>query len=241
MAEPDSLRWRLKGVVAERLTRLNYAQRRKLAALSCTPDLMAPLGLQSSEIHHTRMLRWLLDPADHPALGRAPLEAFLLALRSKSRGTGKGSLIDALGREQPRSVIAEKVLPDGRRVDLAIEYPNGWLLVENKIDSTEHDQQLSAYQHFLDTSGKNQCILVYLTKAGEPKPDVDGCVHLEWAELLNHMLPVAIGGESAEHRYMVQYLASVARHVVEIAGAGPFDSWSIGKQHEVLDLIEGRP
>ena len=238
MAEPDSLRWRLRGVVAERLAALNYNQRRAITALSCTPDLLAPLGLQVSEVHHTQLLRWILDPHEHPILGQAPFDAVMAMFRL--HGQGHRRALDVLHRAQLQKVVAEYVLPNRRRVDLALAFTAGWIFIENKIDSTENNDQLKAYQDFLDKCDKQHCVLVYLTVDPEDQPSVDRCVHITWQHMLECLLPVAIAGDSDEHRYLARYLASVARHVVRVSGEGPFEMWSVGEQHEALDLVEGK-
>lgn len=171
MPHPENLLWRLRGVVSERLTRLTHTQRRMLAVLGTEPDLMAPLRLDSSEVHYTQALAWALDPERNGGLGLGPVGALLRAVAACDSAAGQP--IADLAASSLESVTPERVLPSGRRVDVALRFTAGWLLIENKVGSDEHNHQLSAYRKFIDDQNSKHGmvgVLVYLTADEDERP-----------------------------------------------------------------------
>lgn len=235
LANADAIRDRLRRVVEMRRAKMTTVQGKMLAMLGRAPDLFEPMGLGASEVHHTRVLRWALDPSAHASLGRAPLDAFFALVHRK--GAGKRIAVNRLARSTVRQVCAEFSLPQGRRVDLALEFADGWLLIENKIESGEGQDQLKSYSKWL-SSQPTGGVLVYLTREDAETPNVKlSCIHITWRQVLTVLLPIAASGDSDEHQYLGRYLASVARHVVGLTGSGVFEGWTLGERHNTLNLI----
>ncbi len=238
----QNLRWRLRGVVAERVANLTHDQRRMLDVLSMDPDLLAPLGLQTSEVHHTQALAWCLDPDENGALATGPLEALLSVLHEN--GDGHRRKLNKLPASSLQAVRSEHPLTTRRRIDIALQFERGRIFIENKIESTEHTGQLAAYRCYLDkleAAEGSVGVLVYLTADADDEPGETPAVHVTWQQLLGALLPVACRTDSPAHRYLASYLATVGRYVLDLTHEGPFETWTVGYQHSALDFVTGRP
>jgi hypothetical protein len=239
MAHPDNLTWRLRGVVAERVAALGTDQRRMLDALGLEPDLLAPLGRERSEVHYTQALAWAMDKERSDSLGPTLTESFLDLLHAN--GAGHRRALNRLRSSPLERVTAEHILPTGRRVDLALRFEAGWLFVENKVDSTENNGQLKAYRKHLDKLASKEdltCVLAYLTANEDDEPPGKvNALHITWEQLLGAWLPLSVERDSHQHRYLRSFLASVARHVVDVADDGAFEDWAVGYQHSALDFL----
>ncbi len=236
----QNLKWRLRGVVAERVAELDHSQRRMLDVLCASPDLLAPLGLQTSEVHHTQALAWCLDRDQNGPLMASPLEAVLTVLHEN--GAGHRRKLNKFSASTLRAVLPEHSLTTRWSIDIALQFEKGWIYIENKIESSEHGGQLAAYQAHLDAleTSEKVGVLVYLTAEEDDTPANSRALHITWRKLLATLLPVAGSGESHAHRYLACYLASVARHVLYLTDDGPFETWAVGYQHAALDLITQR-
>jgi hypothetical protein len=99
-------------------------------------DLLGVLGRQRDELTHSRMIAWLLDPCAHHGLGTRVL-AGILAMSFHSDPPASA----ALALAKPR---CEVTLIDGR-LDIVVEAPGLYLVIENKVDAPEGDRQCEHY------------------------------------------------------------------------------------------------
>jgi hypothetical protein len=139
------------------------------------------LGISLEERTHSRMLGWLLDPAESHGLGGTILRRFLYEsaklARSKRIGfDGNGSPITPLGAEtfsfSDLEIRSEYCLSPERRLDLLLwSKGGGWLcVIENKILSGEGEEQTTDYysevlNRFPATDFPHR-LFVYLTPDG---------------------------------------------------------------------------
>lgn len=89
----------------------------------------------------------------------------------------------------PVDVETETRTKTGKRMDILIKIPNEntLIVIENKIDSTVHDDQLKEYQKEIYTNSRYYPFVnkffIYLTKNGEKPYNKDGSINNIWFRL----------------------------------------------------------
>lgn len=96
-------------------------------------NLFTILGYQRLEDAHSNILAWLLNPEESHGLGDAFLRDFVRRVFDKE-----------LLKYFPVKVKRESQDGDDR-LDIVVEGNNWWLIIENKIDSTEQENQTKRY------------------------------------------------------------------------------------------------
>lgn len=156
------------------------------------------LKLDRTEIRHSNILAWLLDPAASHGLGERFLKSMLMDIVDKSNlPLAKGispidiDLMDlsdvSIIREFPIAVQTK----DGKKRQLDILIVNSRaklvFLIENKIDSGEGEDQLKDYRDYiLSTYGKDyRVILAYLTPNGQKPSDSNYWVSVDYGSVLD--------------------------------------------------------
>lgn len=154
-------------------------EHRRLVALgewrSGPASTMGVLGRRHLEVDHSRMLEWLLDPRGHHGLGTK----FLAAFRALA---GCDPCVDdldrvSLSREESRFVAGSWGL-----ADVVVRGQNWTLVIENKMWSDQHGNQLDRY---FDAYADESADFVYLTPGGthprSARPEVVQAWHpLSW-------------------------------------------------------------
>lgn len=132
-------------------------------------NIFSALWLDRRENYHSRFIAYLLDPRAHHDQGAKFLRCFF----------------DKLGIEDPSSlsvasVTAEYSVGELGRLDLVISTPQSIIVIENKIDAGEQEDQISRYRKWLDDNhhGRKQRLL-FLTPTGSPP--TTGKADLNWS------------------------------------------------------------
>ena len=154
------------------------------------------------ETKHSAFFAWLLDPTNEHCLNNAVLKKLLQKtyyyITNGDKDTPKpDSNIDILKRSRNNSEISvtseqqfvdlansaqiniftEKPTTNGKRIDILIDIvaTQTVIAIENKIDSTTHDDQLREYENYVNAeySTYKKKIFIYLTKIGELPYDTD--------------------------------------------------------------------
>jgi hypothetical protein len=98
-------------------------------------DYLGVLGRSRDELVHSAMVAWLLDPCGKHGLGTAVLGGVL------SSAFGVETVTANLGRAR---TSCEVPLDEGR-LDIVVEAPGLYLVIENKVDAEESDRQCQYY------------------------------------------------------------------------------------------------
>lgn len=118
------------------------------------------LNVERWEIRHSAVLGWLLNPVENHGLG----DAFLVAFLAESFRD-----IDAQGHSFPNSLdivssdlSSAEVLVEWNRIDIFIRATiarKSWaIVVENKVDATQHSNQLKRYIDFASSQGRSNSL-----------------------------------------------------------------------------------
>lgn len=98
-------------------------------------DYLGVLGRHRDELAHSQMIAWLLDPCARHGLGTRVLAGIL----EKVYGTS-----GALSELQRARIRCEVPLAD-KRLDIVVEAPGLYLVIENKVDAEEGVGQCAYY------------------------------------------------------------------------------------------------
>lgn len=121
-------------------------------------DFFSALGVERKEVRHSALLATLLNPMAIHGMEDCFLKAFVKRI----------GFCDFITKNA--IVRTEEVINGGRRLDISIVSENRKqkIVIENKIDTNDHDNQLNAYLNDLKKQYDNQSWkLVYLTLNGE--------------------------------------------------------------------------
>ena len=119
--------------------------------------------VKTDELGLSRIIADLLDPDGPHGQGIQFLDRFVRIL-------GKRPDSPDLCESQI-SVLTERVLPTGRRIDIYIEFDDGdaahCLAIENKPSAEDQKNQVKDYLDFLSKRYETRFVLVYLSRQGE--------------------------------------------------------------------------
>lgn len=124
-------------------------------------NLFYATGMFTQEIKHSAFLAWLLDPKQAHGLHNMVLTKLAEKLNLQIDGFLNADDIE-VKTEQPIDDI-------GGRIDIFIqsEKARTAIIIENKVFTTTHDNQLSRYERYVENRTDWQKIFIYLTPKGE--------------------------------------------------------------------------
>jgi hypothetical protein len=203
------------------------------------------LKIARTEIRHSNMLAWLLDPNEDHGLGSKLLNEFVLTLIRDGHIFADGMEKFLLAKYEDVTIYRER-----KNIDILIESAKDKFVIciENKVDTKDHSGQLKKYEKSVHEDYENyQKVFVYLTPSGDqPTEETD----FDWAcldyasisgciEKATRNAPV-----SDKVRDFVQYYQEILRREIMGGDAEIKRICSeVYRQHKaVLDLIyEYRP
>ena len=240
----------------------NSPEYRELDAFYQRKSNFEILGIHRNETRHSRFISWLLDPAESQGLGTYGLKKFLEVcvisrLESKQRippGVPL-ELIDELvvgtTEIEKAAVTTEKPLDKGSRIDIHVNcllarHRQGQkrlaILIENKVDSTEHDSQTSRYSKWLQEHSADQdfSLLVYLTPVPtlklneftEPACECKDFLQINYQYLVDYLIEPALVliQPTIARDFVADYLRALSVRSVNIETKG--DEIMATSEHE---------
>jgi hypothetical protein len=129
------------------------------------------IGFVHQEVMHSLFLAFLLDPKQNHDLKASFLKRFLQKVSESANRASLPSIFDTLGEHDLTRIAVQTEVPtdDGRIDILLLDEASRWaMIIENKIRSTEHHDQLNRYYSFVkDNYPSWKVTSVYLTPFGE--------------------------------------------------------------------------
>ena len=200
------------------------------ARRGCTPrtlremltefNLFNVLGVERSELQHSRVLEWLLNPGGSHGLGNSLLRELLTCVSSDSDKTGVSPAV-----VDDWNLLDVETVRERHRIDiLVVGESDGFVcLIENKVDSEEHTDQLSRYLKDVEQGYPNTTVLpVFLTPVGarpSKESDAERYVSLGYskiADLLRDVLETrAATVNSKVAVFLEQYEQTLRRRIVD--------------------------
>ena len=165
-------------------------------------------GLISQEVKHSAFLAWLIDPSKPHGLGTrvcAELMKRIVEYDSSAEQAvpnreilkDKISVLHDFCADESMKVETEKVLVNKEsRMDIYIESVKTQtvLVIENKVFTSTHDDQLLKYEEELKVHDGWNKILIYLTRFGELPININGEYNDKWCILDYRTVLQAIDG-----------------------------------------------
>jgi hypothetical protein len=201
------------------------------------PEMLGALGKGTNENSHSDAIGWALDPRRATALAPPTLAALgrlLDAQSSKVRRTSRRArpiapqswtaIMEKAGKGGTVSVRREVRLdrwgapPEiaNCRLDLLLSGPDWALVIENKVYSTEHDEQTVTYWNWLIEYAPFDIVGgVFLSPARLP-PRCEAFQAISYAELLGCILEGAVAGPlpRSERAVLACYVKTLRAHVL---------------------------
>jgi len=209
------------------------------------PNIFNALSISRRELSHSNFLAWLFDPKEGHGLGSLVLRKFLREVfsddKSDSRGFIDADLMDVNGVEIRR---------EWRNIDILILLPKDVVVVENKVDTSDHSRQLSKYRHIVGEAFANRKKhFVYLTPEGtSPQEDGEDEYYINYSyhnivEILERILEVY--SENMPEKsisYIGDYTTMIRRNLLMNESINQ-KAMEIYRAHkEAIDfIIENRP
>ena len=206
------------------------------------PNLFEILSIEKDELRHSNVLAWLFNPQDSHGLDDFFLRSFLKDLFSKYRNTINTEInffdievFDFDNVEVRREWNNIDLLILSRKNNLAI-------VIENKIDSSEHSNQLNRYFKLADKEFKYyDKLFIYLTREGETPSDEDNWLIYSYSSILKLITRLlkyrknSINETSKD--FLVQYKTILRRYIVGNSEIEKICKEIYEKHKKALDLI----
>jgi hypothetical protein len=171
MSEPDAASTQAD-LAALKALRADVSELERMESLLDRFNVFEAIGFVGQETMHSRFLAFLLDPNQNHSLGNLFLCNFLRWLAESTDEVSLSRVFDSAddGMLDQTTVETEVHTGDGR-IDLLLSNEAGeWaMIVENKVWTTEHSDQLGRYYRYVEESYPSwQTFGVYLTPYGDP-------------------------------------------------------------------------
>ena len=207
----------------------------KLQKWGNTFNLFDILKISRSEIRHSNVLAWLLDPNENHTLGDAFVKRlfqyFVRGLRP-SKDTMRLLLMD---------FYSFSILREWKNIDILMISDKEKVIIafENKVGTTEHDNQLQRYKKILnDEYPDYKKFLFYLTPDGEKPTDEDWEI-LAYEEIVNTLSDICQQTNIASDILLMinNYIEIIRRDVMEDKELIDICTKIYSKHKKALDLI----
>ena len=126
------------------------------------PNIFQALSASRSELRHSSFLAYLLDPQESHGINDIFLKKFLQNVFNDDKSLGRDAFdVEFVGAEQ------SEILREWRNIDILIVMPDDVIIIENKVDSKDHSNQLARYKAIAEEHfPRRKKHFVYLTPFG---------------------------------------------------------------------------
>ena len=200
-------------------------------------NLFDVLKISRTEIRHSNMLGWLLNPNENHGLGDAFLKGILQCL-VENDSNGRYDVFHVLLMD----LYSFSVMREWKNIDILLTSSDEKtvIAIENKVGSHEHSNQLNRYREILEReyAGYNR-LYVFLTPDGESPSDVENWDVLTYNNVVETLERVK------EHKKVLpdvdlmikNYIDIVRRDIVEDQQLIDVCNKIYNKHKKALDLI----
>lgn len=200
-------------------------------------NLFDVLKISRTEIRHSNMLGWLLNPNENHGLGDAFLKGILQCL-VENDSNGRYDVFHVLLMD----LYSFSVMREWKNIDILLTSSDEKtvIAIENKVGSHEHSNQLNRYREILEKeyAGYNR-LYVFLTPDGESPSDVENWDVLTYNDVVETLERVK------EHKKVLpdvdlmikNYIDIVRRDIVEDQQLIDVCNKIYNKHKKALDLI----
>ena len=206
-------------------------------------NIFEALGAVRVEVRHSAFLAYLLDPKQSHGLGEVFLRRFLQRVITGNNTVGLSPVdFDVWGLEDT------VVYRERANIDILIENNRHRFvaIIENKIDSSEHSNQLERYLNWTKAQYSGYKIIPVFLDPEEREPSHDDYFSLGYAhvvEILEEILQRRGDDLSANTRFALDnYVQMLRRHILSDSELIGLAQRIYAKHKQALDFIfEQRP
>jgi hypothetical protein len=181
------------------------------------PNIFRALKVERREIRHSNFIAYLLDPNENHGLNEILLKKVLQEIFSEATDASK-----AIYYADEIDYGNVEVRREWRNIDILIITENEVLVIENKVDTEDHSNQLERYKEISKSAfpDKNR-VYIYLTPFGtSPRDEVSARDYINYsyqslAEHIERILNLYQNRLSEKVQYYIRdYLLTVKREIL---------------------------
>jgi len=220
---------------------LNNPELEKLENLLSQFNIFETLDIVKAEIRHSNVLAWLLNPNANHGLGSYFVKSFLKYLISKNKESldPKISLFDF----EIFDLSSLEIRREWQNIDLLLILENEKyvITIENKVDSSEHGDQLQRYQNIIESEFRDyKKIYVYLSPE-EATPSEDNWITFNYKIICNLLSDIIKNKKDIMNEYVLNfishYITILRRYIVSGSEVERICKQIYKKHQQALDLI----
>jgi hypothetical protein len=213
----------------------------KLEAIVDKFNIFSSLGIINQEIRHSHFLAWLLDPGETHNLSDYFTTSFLkLATYNSTHEHPELTLIDI----DTLDLSNMQVLREWKNIDVLLvdEEQKLVFVIENKVDSKEHSNQLNRYRKTVESTYPDyRKLYIYLTVSGEEPESEDIYIPISYREvstLIETLLDRKASQLNEEITIFIRhYNEMIKRYIMEESEVQELCEQLYKKHKKALDLI----
>jgi hypothetical protein len=203
-------------------------------------NIFEAIGMVHQEIRHSYLLSYLLDPKQNHGLGDKIAKALLVQILSSDPSVTKPYSLEDLETWNLDHLIVKR---EWRNIDILLldQVHNIAIIIENKVYSSEHDDQLSRYLETITQVYKGWKVLpIYLTPNGI-LPTHESYLALSYTQVCNALvvtLNMAASDTNTEVKILLtHYIQMLRRHILSEAEIIKLYQEFYWSHQATLDLI----
>ncbi len=221
---------------------LDNADLRRLEELAGPFNIFEALGIVAQETKHSNFLAWLLDPNQNHGLGELFLKRILLLTSSRAKADGIDTLspIDVDVWDLSRTEVRR----EWQHIDVCLvnEARKFICVIENKVHSSEHSNQLKRYREIVENVYPDwKHHFVFLTATDDEPSDNEHYVRITYEDVcqtIEHVLKLRAKALTDDVQIALShYLTLVRRHIMPDLEVQDLSRRIYAKHRQALDLI----
>jgi len=213
----------------------------KLESIADKFNIFSSLGIINQEIRHSNFLAWLLDPQETHSLTAYFTNSFLKhAAYNDNNPNPDLSLIDI----DTLDLSEVNVFREWNNIDILLveDAQKVVCVIENKVDSKEHSNQLARYKKVVESYYPDyKKIFVYLTISGEEAESDKAYISISYQEVANliERLLERKGSQMNDEIkiFITHYIEMIKRYIMEESEVQELCEQLYKKHKKALDLI----
>lgn len=205
-------------------------------------NIFSALNIAHYEIRHSNFLAWLLDPNGNHGLSNFFLKRLIIRLFEDDRALNVHTINIPKLLKSPIFVYRE-----WHNIDILIEFEDTVIAIENKINSSEHSNQLKRYFKLVeDFFPDKKRVLCYLTPLGNQSSMSDNYIELGYQQIVSDLQDILHLYENALNNkvktYIEDYIETLKMNVLEDSSANELAKEIYKNHRDLLEFIfEHRP
>lgn len=180
-------------------------------------NLFETLSIVKTEIRHSNVIGWLLNPYETHGLGQKFVKNFIrdVYLQNKTLYNRHHIFSEDIFLFDFDEI---KVYRENQNIDILLvdEINNLVVIIENKVDSREHSNQLEKYEAIIKTKfSKFKKMFIFLTKEGEESSRPDTWGSYSYDNLASIIDDLVDESTSSVQTFLKDYKTIIRRHIMQ--------------------------